>query len=72
MKALRDILNKTGGAVDKAYAEGVYVAGERFVVTTLADNRSVYARKVPAAFPPPLSSTHRDAPPDMLVARAGY
>lgn len=43
MKALVNILNNTGDAVDKAHAEGVHVNGERFVVTRIED-RSMYCR----------------------------
>jgi profilin len=39
------ILNATGDAVDKAHAEGVHVAGERYVVTKIED-RSIYGRQV--------------------------
>ena len=52
MKALSNILKGADGAVDKAYAEGFYVGGERYVVTTLEPNRSVYARKVRFLYSP--------------------
>ena len=45
MKNLVNILNSTGDAVDKAHAEGIHVAGERYVVTRI-EERSVYARQV--------------------------
>lgn len=45
MKNLVNILNKAAGASDKAYADGVYVAGERYVVFRIED-RSVYLRQV--------------------------
>lgn len=44
MKNLVNILNSTGDAVDKAHAEGIHVAGERYVVTRI-EERSVYARQ---------------------------
>ncbi|KAI0894880.1 Profilin/allergen [Annulohypoxylon nitens] len=44
MKNLVNILNKAAGASDKAYADGVYVAGERYVVFRIED-RSVYLRQ---------------------------
>lgn len=45
MKSIVNILGATGDAVDKAHAEGVHVAGDRFVVTKIED-RSIYARQV--------------------------
>ena len=44
-KALVDILNNSGGAVEKAHSDGVYVTGIRFVVTKIED-RSLYGRQV--------------------------
>ncbi|KAI0017270.1 profilin [Xylariomycetidae sp. FL0641] len=44
MKNLVAILTNSGGAVDKAHAEGVHVGGERYVVTRI-EERSVYARQ---------------------------
>ncbi|KAJ9138890.1 hypothetical protein NKR23_g8162 [Pleurostoma richardsiae] len=43
MKALVDILSGSQAAVDKAHAEGIHIAGERYVVTRIED-RSIYAR----------------------------
>ncbi|KAI1093633.1 Profilin/allergen [Rostrohypoxylon terebratum] len=43
-KNLVDIISKTAGATDKAYADGVYVAGERYVVFRI-EERSVYLRQ---------------------------
>ncbi|KAK1766802.1 profilin [Phialemonium atrogriseum] len=43
-KALVDILNNSGGAVEKAHSDGVYVTGIRFVVTKIED-RSLYGRQ---------------------------
>ena len=34
-----------GAATDKIWAEGVYIIGEKYVVTK-AEDRSIYARKV--------------------------
>jgi profilin len=45
MKNLVAIISATGDAVEKAHAEGLHVAGERYVVTKIED-RSLYARKV--------------------------
>ncbi|POS81181.1 profilin [Diaporthe helianthi] len=44
MKSLAGITKGESAAVDKAHAEGVYVAGERFVVTRI-DDGSIYARQ---------------------------
>ncbi|KAI1335440.1 profilin [Xylariaceae sp. FL0016] len=44
MKNLVAILTATGDAVDKAHADGVHVAGERYVVTRI-EERSVYGRQ---------------------------
>lgn len=45
MKNIASIVSGDQGAVDKAFAEGLHVAGERFVLTK-NDDGSVYARKV--------------------------
>lgn len=45
MKHIADILDNASGAVDKAYAEGVYVGGVRYVLTKV-EGRSLYARQV--------------------------
>ncbi len=45
MKNIVAILGNTGDAVDKAHAEGIHVAGERYVVTKIED-RSLYGRQV--------------------------
>ncbi|PBP17122.1 hypothetical protein BUE80_DR012156 [Diplocarpon rosae] len=41
---IKEILAGLSGAVDKLYAEGLHVAGERYVLTN-AEDRSLYARK---------------------------
>lgn len=50
MKNLADIAKGESAAVDKAHAEGIHVAGERFVVTRI-DDGNIYARQV-GTFPP--------------------
>lgn len=45
MKNLADITKGVSAAVDKAHAEGIHVAGERFVVTRI-DEGNIYARQV--------------------------
>lgn len=45
MKNLADIAKGESAAVDKAHAEGIHVAGERFVVTRI-DDGNIYARQV--------------------------
>ncbi|KAI2618851.1 profilin [Hypoxylon sp. NC1633] len=45
MKNLVAILTQSGNVVDKAHADGIHVAGERYVVTRIED-RSVYGRQV--------------------------
>ncbi|PSS00626.1 profilin [Coniella lustricola] len=44
MKNISGIVSGNQAAVDKAFAEGLYVAGERYVLTK-NDEGSVYARK---------------------------
>ncbi|KAI1409098.1 profilin [Hypoxylon sp. FL1857] len=44
MKNLVAILTNSAGAVDKAHADGIHVAGERYVATRIED-RSVYGRQ---------------------------
>ncbi|KAK2613522.1 hypothetical protein N8I77_000431 [Diaporthe amygdali] len=44
MKNLADIARGETAAVDKAHAEGIHVAGERFVVTRI-DDGNIYARQ---------------------------
>ncbi|RDW77372.1 hypothetical protein BP6252_05425 [Coleophoma cylindrospora] len=41
---MKEVVSALSGQVDKLYAEGLHVAGERYVVTK-AEGRSVYARK---------------------------
>ncbi|KAM0205099.1 hypothetical protein ACHAQI_009462 [Fusarium lateritium] len=43
MKAISAIVSGDSGAKDKAFADGLYVAGERFVMAR-AEDRSIYAR----------------------------
>lgn len=45
MKNLVAILTGNNEAVEKAHAEGLYVAGERYVVARIED-RSIYGRHV--------------------------
>lgn len=45
MKNIAEIASGKQAAIDKAYGEGIHVAGERFVVAKV-DDGSVYARKV--------------------------
>ena len=45
MKHIADILDNAGGAVDRAYAEGLFVGGVRYVLTKV-EGRSLYARQV--------------------------
>lgn len=45
MKNIADIVKGESAAVDKAHAEGIHVAGERFVVTRI-DDGNIYARQV--------------------------
>jgi profilin len=44
MKAISSILSGDAAAKDKAFADGLHVGGERFVLARVED-RSVYARK---------------------------
>ncbi|RFU34448.1 hypothetical protein B7463_g1845, partial [Scytalidium lignicola] len=41
---IKEIVTALDGKTDKIYAEGLHVAGERYVVTT-AEGRSLYGRK---------------------------
>ncbi|KAM0200875.1 hypothetical protein ACHAPA_008946 [Fusarium lateritium] len=43
LKTISAIVSGDSGAKDKAFADGLYVAGERFVVAR-AEDRSIYAR----------------------------
>ncbi|KAL7789477.1 profilin [Trichoderma ceciliae] len=43
MKAIADIIAKNQGAIDKAYAEGLYIAGQRYVLARAGDD-NIYAR----------------------------
>ena len=42
---MQEVVSGLSGNVDKLYAEGLHVAGERYVLTK-AEDRSLYARKV--------------------------
>ncbi|KAH6688009.1 profilin [Plectosphaerella plurivora] len=44
MKVIADIVTDKPGAKDKAFGDGLYVAGERFVMAR-AEDGTVYARK---------------------------
>lgn len=44
MKVIADIVSGNQAAIDKAYAEGLHVAGVRYVLTKTQDD--VYARAV--------------------------
>ena len=42
---MQEVVTGLSGKPDKLYAEGLHVAGERYVLTK-AEDRSLYARKV--------------------------
>jgi profilin len=42
---MQEVITGLGGKPDKLYADGLHVAGERYVLTKVED-RSLYARKV--------------------------
>ena len=42
---MQEIVSGLSGKAEKLYAEGLHVAGERYVLTK-AEERSLYARKV--------------------------
>lgn len=44
MKVIASIVAKDQAAIDKAFADGLYVAGQRYVLTRVEDN--IYARAV--------------------------
>jgi profilin len=46
MKALSAILSGDSAAKDKAFAEGLYVAGTRYVITKADEEEGVYGRSV--------------------------
>jgi profilin len=45
MKVIADIVSGNEAASDKARAEGLYIAGQRYVVTRV-DEGNIYARAV--------------------------
>lgn len=45
LKVIANIVSGDQGAKDKAYGDGVFACGERYVMTK-AEDRSMYARKV--------------------------
>lgn len=45
MKAIADVVTDKPGARDKAFADGLYISGERYVMAR-AEDGSIYARKV--------------------------
>ncbi|KAF5506003.1 Profilin [Colletotrichum siamense] len=45
MKVISDIVKGDAGAKDKAFADGLYIAGDRFVMAR-AEDGTIYARKV--------------------------
>lgn len=44
MKAVASIVSGDAAAKDKAFADGLYIGGERYVLAR-AEDRSIYARK---------------------------
>jgi len=42
---MQEVVTGLSGKPDKLYAEGLHIAGERYVLTK-AEDRSLYARKV--------------------------
>ncbi|KAE9571002.1 hypothetical protein CGMCC3_g12845 [Colletotrichum fructicola] len=44
MKVISDIVKGDAGAKDKAFADGLYIAGDRFVMAR-AEDGTIYARK---------------------------
>ncbi|KAL2755171.1 hypothetical protein ACRALDRAFT_1071723 [Sodiomyces alcalophilus JCM 7366] len=44
MKAIADVVTDSPGAKDKAFADGLYISGERYVIAR-AEEGSIYARK---------------------------
>lgn len=44
MKVISSIVSGDSGAKDKAFGDGLYIAGERFVMAR-AEDRSIYARQ---------------------------
>lgn len=51
MKIIASILTGDGAAKDKAFGEGLYIAGNRYVLAKADDEEGLYARSV--HFPPP-------------------
>lgn len=45
MKAISSIVSEDKAAIDKAFGEGLYIGGERYVLTRV-EGRSLYARAV--------------------------
>lgn len=45
MKAIASIVGGDAGAKDKAFADGLYISGNRYVMAR-AEDRSIYARSV--------------------------
>lgn len=45
MKNIASIVTNNQAAIDKAFAEGLHIAGERYVLAK-AEDGSIYARKV--------------------------
>lgn len=45
MKAISSIVSGDQAAIDKAFGEGLYIGGERYVLTRV-EGRSLYARSV--------------------------
>ena len=60
MKAIVNILagNGSGPAVDKAFGEGLYIEGARYVAFNIAD-RHVYGRQVCRLSHPPITMSGR-------------
>jgi hypothetical protein len=50
---IQEVITGLSGKPEKLFADGLHVAGERYVLTK-AEDRSLYARKVGSLFLPPI------------------
>jgi hypothetical protein len=61
MKTLAAILTGDSAAKDKAFAEGLYIAGNRYVLAKADDEEGLYARSVWLTPCPALASLERSS-----------
>lgn len=62
---IQEVVTGLSGSYDKLYADGLHIAGEKYVLTK-AEDRSLYARKVSSFYALTLLSSPSQLTPEYL------